>query len=61
MFDMTKALNRQTKTAVSKAWLSVKGALGMGASKDPEKVSNNGVTYMCVWPSNALCSSCTHA
>ena len=38
VFDMTEELNKQTKTAVSKAWLSVKGALGMGASKDHEKV-----------------------
>ncbi len=51
MSDMTEALNKQTKTAVSKAWLSVKGALGMGASKESGKVSHGGATYLFVWPS----------
>lgn len=40
VFDMTEALNKQTKTAVSRAWLSVKGAPGMGNSKDHGNVSH---------------------
>ena len=55
MFDMTEALNKQTKSAVSKAWLTVKGALGMGASKDAEKVLCDSTAYQCMSGNNLSC------
>ena len=42
---MIETLNKQTKTAASKAWRSVKGALGMDLSKDSKKVICDCTTY----------------
>ena len=47
VLEMTEILNKQTKTVVSKAWLSVKGALGMDIRKDPKKVNHDATIYIC--------------
>jgi hypothetical protein len=48
VFEMMETLNKQTKTAVSKAWRSVKGNLGMDISKDSRKVICDQTTDLCV-------------